>query len=89
MAAIVVTGIGVISSLGNNVQENFSALKSGDTGIGKAMYVNSRYADMMPFAEVRLSTEDLKKNLGLTIILLRAHNCSHCMQLRKQLLTAG
>lgn len=65
MAAIVVTGIGVISSLGNNVQENFSALKSGDTGIGKAMYVNSRYADMMPFAEVRLSTEDLKKKLGI------------------------
>lgn len=65
MSAIVVTGIGVISSLGNNVQENFSVLKKGDTGIGKAVYVNSRYTDILPFAEVKLSTEDLKEKLEI------------------------
>jgi 3-oxoacyl-(acyl-carrier-protein) synthase len=66
VSAIVVTGIGVLSSLGNNVQENITALKNGNTGIGKAAYVKSRYADVLPFAEIKLSAQQLRELNNIT-----------------------
>lgn len=65
---ICITGIGLITSIGNNLNENIVALKEGKTGIGKAQFVKSKYTDLMPFGEVGLSdgalAEELKVNGG-------------------------
>lgn len=65
MGRVVVTGIGVISAIGNNVSENHQALRSGKTGIGKAQFLNSRYSESLLFGEVKLSNDELKSILGL------------------------
>ena len=67
MGRIVVTGIGVISAIGNNASENHSSLQKGVTGIGKAQYLNSKYADELLFGEVKLSNDELLSRLELTI----------------------
>jgi 3-oxoacyl-(acyl-carrier-protein) synthase len=59
MGRVVVTGIGVISALGNNVNENLAGLRSGRTGIGKAQFLDSRYAEELLFGEVKLSNQEL------------------------------
>lgn len=67
MGRVVVTGIGVISAIGNNVSENHKSLRSGKTGIGKARFLNSRYADNLLFGEVKLSNHELKELLNLEL----------------------
>lgn len=65
MKKVFVTGMGVISAIGNNTAENLEHLRSGKTGIGPAKYVKSNYGKTHPFAEVKLSTEELKTQLTL------------------------
>ncbi len=65
MKKVFVTGMGVISAIGNNTAENLTHLRNGKTGIAKAKYVRSNYAQTHPFAEVKSSTEDLKSRLNL------------------------
>ena len=65
MSRVVVTGIGVISAIGNNVSQNHQSLKSGKTGIGKSQFLDSRYADNLLFGEVKLSNQELKELVGL------------------------
>ena len=55
----------MISAIGNNTTENHNSLRSGKTGIGKAKFLNSRYAENLLFGEVKLSNDDLKEMLGL------------------------
>lgn len=66
MGRIVVTGIGVISAIGNNASENLSSLQNGKTGIGKAQFLDSKYANELLFGEVKLSNEALRSGLDLT-----------------------
>ncbi len=65
MKKVFVTGMGIISAIGNNTPENLNSLRSGKTGIGPAKYVNSNYGKTHPFAEVKLSTDELKSTLNL------------------------
>ncbi|MBC7904885.1 MAG: beta-ketoacyl-[acyl-carrier-protein] synthase family protein [Gemmatimonadaceae bacterium] len=60
---IFVTGIGIISALGNNAQQNRSSLSSGKSGISSLEMLSSRYASIMPFGEVKISTDDLIKKM--------------------------
>lgn len=66
MNSIVVTGIGIITAIGNSLHENRQSLIAGKTGIGKASFFTSKYASSMPFGEVKISDDDLKKILGTT-----------------------
>ncbi len=68
MGRIVVTGIGVISAIGNNASENHSSLQKGITGIGKAQFLNSNYADSLLFGEVKLSNHQLIERLGKSVV---------------------
>jgi 3-oxoacyl-(acyl-carrier-protein) synthase len=65
LSRVVVTGIGVISAIGNNVSQNHQALKSGKTGIGKSQFLDSRYADNLLFGEVNLSSQELRDQIQL------------------------
>ena len=66
MSKVVVTGIGVVSAIGNDVASNLAQLKRCESGIGKAQHFSSKYVDSLNFAEVKLSNEQLKDKLGLT-----------------------
>lgn len=56
---IFVTGIGVVSAVGLNAEQNLCSLKSGLTGISKSFVYN------LMLAEVKLSNEQIIQLLGL------------------------
>lgn len=56
---IYITGIGIISAIGNNVSESFLSLSQSKTGIGKINYLTTRYKDEFLAGEVKLSNADL------------------------------
>lgn len=67
MSKVFVTGIGALSAIGNNVEEQLESLRNSKTGIGKSQFFNSRYAEIFPFGEIKLSNKDLKKNISTPV----------------------
>ncbi|WMX14608.1 beta-ketoacyl-[acyl-carrier-protein] synthase family protein [Aureispira sp. CCB-E] len=65
MTRVLITGIGAISAIGKNAAENRSQLQKGQTGIGKATLMDTRYVDVFPFGEVPHSTEYLMEMAGI------------------------
>lgn len=64
MSKIVVTGIGVISSIGRTVEENRLSLKNAVCGISTInKNFPSRFAGILPFGEIKETTESLKEKL--------------------------
>lgn len=55
--------MGVISAIGNAVAENHLALKQGKCGIGKAEFLSSKYAGLLPFGEIKISNDNLRERL--------------------------
>lgn len=66
MDKVVVTGMGIISAIGDTVAQNRQSLKKGISGIGHAKHFVSKYTQLLPFAEIDYSTSDLKKKLNIT-----------------------
>ncbi|MBN1197764.1 MAG: beta-ketoacyl-[acyl-carrier-protein] synthase family protein, partial [Bacteroidales bacterium] len=56
---IYITGIGIISSIGNNVQDVLSSLQAGKTGIGEITLFPTLHQGILPVAEVKLSNAQL------------------------------
>jgi 3-oxoacyl-(acyl-carrier-protein) synthase len=56
--------MGVISAIGNTVAENHVALKEGKCGITALNMFPSKYAGLLPFGEIKISTATLQKKLG-------------------------
>ena len=65
MGRVLITGMGVVSAIGNNVIENHRSLKEGRTGLRKSQFLESKYADMFHFGEVELSNQQLFAELQL------------------------
>ncbi|MCF8465759.1 MAG: beta-ketoacyl-[acyl-carrier-protein] synthase family protein [Flavobacteriales bacterium] len=63
---IAITGIGAISAIGNDVQENLRALLAKETGIGKAQLLSSKLTETHLFGEVKLSNDELRIGLNWT-----------------------
>ncbi|MDH5475986.1 MAG: beta-ketoacyl-[acyl-carrier-protein] synthase family protein [Cyclobacteriaceae bacterium] len=61
MTQVFVTGMGIISALGQGVGENLNRLQKGKSGIGSAKNLQSNYASLFPFGEVDASNEELAK----------------------------
>lgn len=68
MGRIVVTGMGVISAIGNNASENHLSLQKGITGIGKAQFLDSKYAETLLFGEVKQSNAQLREHLATSVV---------------------
>lgn len=64
---VYVTGWGIISALGNNVDENLYALKNKKSGIAYPKFLKTNYAKQKVFGEVKLSNDKLKIQLGLNV----------------------
>ena len=60
---IAISGIGVVSAIGTNVEENFDALVHKKSGIGSLSLFSSNH--QVPVGEVKLGNEALKVRLGI------------------------
>lgn len=59
--------MGVISAIGNSVAENHQSLKAAACGVSKNFNLfPTKYADLLPFGQVQISTEELQKQLQVT-----------------------
>ena len=58
---VFVTGLGTISSIGNNVEESYQSLVNSKTGIGEMTRLDSKHKVNRPIAEVKLSNKELSK----------------------------
>lgn len=64
---VAITGMGIISSIGNNVEENFSALLNGRTGISEIENIVTNHKNVIKVGEIKMTNEELIKHLGLPI----------------------
>lgn len=55
--------MGLISAIGNSVAANLHALQNGLSGLGVAKFLESKYANLLPFGEVPIANEELKQRL--------------------------
>ncbi|WP_404984714.1 beta-ketoacyl-[acyl-carrier-protein] synthase family protein [Chryseobacterium sp. M5] len=62
---IAITGMGIISSIGNNVEENFISLTTGKHGISDIEMFETRHAGNIKTGEIKLSNEELIQKLQL------------------------
>lgn len=56
---VYITGLGMISAIGNNVPEAFQSLSNSQTGIGKINHLTTRYKDEFLAGEIKLSNKNL------------------------------
>ncbi len=61
---IVVTGVGIVSAIGNNENEVLSSLLSLESGIGEMRFLSSVHKEL-PVGEVKMSNEDMKKIVSI------------------------
>jgi 3-oxoacyl-(acyl-carrier-protein) synthase len=64
---IFITGLGVISGIGNNVNENLFSLLNSRSGIGKIKYLETQLRRVIPVSEVKLSNSELFCLAGITV----------------------
>jgi len=62
---VFVTGIGIISALGDNVEKNHESLVKSQAGVRNAVHFESYYTAVLPFGEIETSNEELKEILNL------------------------
>ena len=65
MGEIVITGLGAISAIGNNVDEIFSSLKKGKHGINPITILDTNLSEEYLAGEVKLSNKELINLSGL------------------------
>jgi 3-oxoacyl-[acyl-carrier-protein] synthase-1 len=64
MGKVFITGMGIVSAIGNNVEETYQSLIGRKSGISKIKYLKTSHADF-PVGEVKLSNHELKKLLDI------------------------
>jgi 3-oxoacyl-(acyl-carrier-protein) synthase len=64
MKTVYITGMGIVSAIGENLADNLNNLRMGKTGISKAMYLDSNYSSTHLFGEVKIDTRTLQKESG-------------------------
>jgi len=84
---VFITGIGLVSAIGNTVDENWQSLITGQTGIGKAKYVDSKHIDNFLFGEIPFSNDELKALLGLPQESINARTSLLAFMAAKEALT--
>jgi 3-oxoacyl-(acyl-carrier-protein) synthase len=62
---VFVTGLGIISGIGYNLEENLASLLQSRSGIGKLLYVDSPLRDEILVSEVKSPTKELFKLAGI------------------------
>ena len=63
---VAITGMGIISAIGNNVAENYDALINSKKGISRISKINTIHKDAIMVGEISPSNQELEQQLGLT-----------------------
>jgi 3-oxoacyl-(acyl-carrier-protein) synthase len=63
LTKIFITGLGVISPLGYNLNENLTGLRQGRRALTRLEQFETRYAESLYFGEIKISNEQLKEKL--------------------------
>lgn len=63
---VAITGMGIISSIGNSVEENFNALVSSKHGISKISNFKTNHAKSVPVGEIKTSNQQFINKLQLS-----------------------
>jgi 3-oxoacyl-[acyl-carrier-protein] synthase-1 len=63
---VFIAGIGVISAIGNNVQEHLLSFESERAGMGQITMLNTIHAGKLPVGEVKLTNDELAQITGLS-----------------------
>lgn len=64
---VAITGMGIISAIGNNVAENYSALIEGRKGISRVSKIDTVHRDAIMVGEIETTNEALIQQLGLPV----------------------
>jgi len=62
---VFVTGIGIISAIGNNLSETIDSIYAKKSGIAPIAYLETNHKGLIPVAEVKLSNDGLKELAGI------------------------
>ncbi|MCX6297401.1 MAG: beta-ketoacyl-[acyl-carrier-protein] synthase family protein [Bacteroidetes bacterium] len=62
---IYITGIGVISAIGNDVAETLASFEQLSSGIGELKHIRSRHKDVVPVGEIKATNAELTAMAGL------------------------
>jgi len=62
---VAITGMGIISAIGNNVQENYTSLIHSKTGIAKISKIDTIHKDAILVGEIETGNSAFEKQLGL------------------------
>lgn len=63
---VAITGMGIISAIGNNVAENYQSLIDGKKGISRISKINTVHKDDIMVGEIATTNQELEKQLNLT-----------------------
>lgn len=63
---IAITGMGIISAIGNNVEENFESLIQGKSGISRISKIDTIHRNDIMVGEISSTNKELEKQLGLS-----------------------
>ncbi len=62
---VFITGIGIISGIGNNVDETLQSIKQKKSGVTNIKYLKTIHKGVIPVSEVKLSEDELIKMAGV------------------------
>lgn len=68
---IYIAGLGIISAIGNNIDETITSFENHISGVGAIRYLETVHKDTFPLAEVKLSNQELAHLLGIDSALSR------------------
>lgn len=63
---VAITGMGIISSIGNSVEENFQSLVNGKTGISTVENLETIHKEVIKVGEIKLTNQQLAQKLNLS-----------------------
>ena len=63
---VAITGMGIISAIGNNVEENYESLLEGKTGISRVSKIKTIHRDDIMVGEISFTNQELEQQLGLS-----------------------
>src|SRR5689334_6338754 len=62
---VFVTGYGIISSIGNNAEENFHALQNNKHGFGRIEFLETVHRDTIRACEIKKTDQQLHQMAGV------------------------
>ncbi|MEO7977637.1 beta-ketoacyl-[acyl-carrier-protein] synthase family protein [Flavobacterium sp.] len=66
MKSVAITGMGIISSIGNSVEENYISLIENKIGISRIQNIQTVHADVIKVGEIKKTNEELVAELQLS-----------------------